>query len=103
MTVSSADPRSFEQPNEFIPERFTTRPELVKDKSVFIPFLTGSYACVGRRLALMEVRRAVAAIICQYDIALGPGQTREGFLNGKIDAFTLVAAPLSLNFTRRHQ
>ena len=103
MTVSSTDPRSFEQPNEFIPERFTTRPELVKDKSVFIPFLTGSYACVGRRLALMEVRRAVAAIVSQYDIALGPGQTREGFLNGKIDAFTLVAAPLSLKFTRRHR
>nr|A0A068AA78.1 RecName: Full=Cytochrome P450 monooxygenase orf5; AltName: Full=Brefeldin A biosynthesis cluster protein orf5 [Penicillium brefeldianum]AIA58897.1 putative cytochrome P450 [Penicillium brefeldianum] len=97
------DPRSFEQPNEFIPERFTTRPELVKDKSVFIPFLTGSYACVGRRLALMEVRRAVAAILCRYDIALAPGQNEEGFLDGKIDAFTLVAAPLSLKFTRRHQ
>ncbi|KAJ5961306.1 uncharacterized protein N7479_008456 [Penicillium vulpinum] len=97
------DPRSFEQPNEFIPERFTTRPELLKDKSAFIPFLTGSYACVGRRLALMEVRRAIAAIICRYDIALGPDQTEEGFLDGKVDAFTLVAASLSLKFTRRHQ
>ncbi|OAA38783.1 cytochrome P450 monooxygenase [Beauveria brongniartii RCEF 3172] len=95
------DPRSFEQPNEFIPERFTTCPALIKDKSVFIPFLTGSYACVGRRLALMEVRRAVATILRRYDISPGPNQTSKDFLGGKIDAFTLVAAPLTLRFTRR--
>jgi hypothetical protein len=51
----------------------------------------------------MEVRRAVASIICRYDIALGPDQTEEGFIGGKIDAFTLVAAPLSLKFTGRQQ
>lgn len=36
------DERCFELPNEFIPERWTTRPELVKDKSVFIPFNAGT-------------------------------------------------------------
>jgi cytochrome P450 len=35
------DERSFESPNEFIPERWTSRPELVRDKSVYIPFNTG--------------------------------------------------------------
>jgi hypothetical protein len=51
----------------------------------------------------MEVRRAVASIICRYDIALGPDQTEQDFISGKIDAFTMVAAPLSLKFTSRHQ
>lgn len=51
----------------------------------------------------MEVRRAVATILRRYDIAPGPNQTREDFLGGKIDAFTLVAAPLTLRFTRREK
>lgn len=36
------DERAFEWPNEFIPERWTSRPELVRDKSVYIPFNTGT-------------------------------------------------------------
>ncbi|KAF4334737.1 cytochrome P450 monooxygenase [Fusarium beomiforme] len=97
------DPRVFEQPEEFIPERFTTRTELVLDPSIFRPFLTGdigSYACVGRRLALMEIRRVIASILQSYEISLGPFQTKESFLDKKIDAFTLVPGPLVLQFTK---
>ncbi|KAH7147578.1 cytochrome P450 [Fusarium sp. MPI-SDFR-AT-0072] len=36
------DERCFEKPNEFIPERWTTRPELIKDASVYAPFSTGT-------------------------------------------------------------
>ncbi|KAF7556322.1 hypothetical protein G7Z17_g1549 [Cylindrodendrum hubeiense] len=32
------DPRCFERPDEFIPERWTSQPELVKDSSAFAPF-----------------------------------------------------------------
>jgi cytochrome P450 family 628 len=32
------DIRCFSRPNEFVPERRTTQPELIKKKSVFIPF-----------------------------------------------------------------
>jgi hypothetical protein len=51
----------------------------------------------------METRRVIAKILQRYDISLGPSQTEESFLDGKIDAFTLVAAPLVLRFTRRDQ
>ena len=37
------DARAFEQPGEFIPERWTTMPELVRDRSVYIPFNTGAF------------------------------------------------------------
>lgn len=40
------DERAFEFPNEFIPERWTTRPQLIKDKSVYIPFNIGGYPSV---------------------------------------------------------
>jgi cytochrome P450 len=35
------DERSFESSEEFVPERWTTRPEMVKDKGVYIPFNIG--------------------------------------------------------------
>lgn len=41
------DERAFAYPNDFIPERWTTRPELVRDKSVYIPFNTGESSPVG--------------------------------------------------------
>ncbi|KAK3356880.1 cytochrome P450 monooxygenase-like protein [Lasiosphaeria hispida] len=95
------DERAFELPNEFIPERWTTRPELIRDKSVFIPFNSGPYGCVGKRLALMEIRRLVAEILWRYDVRIAPGQCPEAFLDGKQDVFTTVSAPLPVIFTER--
>lgn len=38
----SIDPRNFVRPNEFIPERWSSQPELVLNSKAFIPFSTGS-------------------------------------------------------------
>ncbi|KAL2152874.1 hypothetical protein VTH82DRAFT_4029 [Thermothelomyces myriococcoides] len=95
------DERAFLYPNEFIPERWTTRPELILDKSVYIPFNTGAYACVGKRLAMLELRRVIAEILSRYDLTIAPGQTKEAFLEGKQDTFTTVSAPLPIIFTER--
>ncbi|KID80224.1 uncharacterized protein G6M90_00g011610 [Metarhizium brunneum] len=95
------DARCFVQPNDFIPERWTTRPDLILDKSVFIPFNIGTSACVGKRLALMEIRRVVAELFWRYDVGIAPGHTKEAFLEGKQDTFTLMSPPLPLVFTPR--
>ncbi|KAL2200155.1 cytochrome P450 monooxygenase-like protein [Corynascus similis CBS 632.67] len=95
------DERAFAYPNEFIPERWTTRPELIRDKSVYIPFNSGPYACVGKRLAMLELRRVVGEILWRYDVTIAPGQTKEAFLDGKQDTFTTVSAPLPVIFTER--
>lgn len=39
----STDERNYEHPNEFIPERWTSKPELTKNASVFSPFSIGKY------------------------------------------------------------
>lgn len=39
----STDERNFELPNEFIPERWTSKPELVKNASVYSPFSIGKF------------------------------------------------------------
>ncbi|KAJ5557044.1 hypothetical protein N7494_000959 [Penicillium frequentans] len=95
------DERAFEDPDKFRPERWTTKPELVKDASVFIPFGAGPYVCVGKQLALMEIRRVTAEILTRYDVSFVSGFSETSFWNGKRDAFTLVAAPMELNFKRR--
>ncbi|KAE8332165.1 cytochrome P450 [Aspergillus sergii] len=95
------DERAFVRPNEFLPERWMTQPELIKDASVFIPFNAGPYSCVGKQLALMELRRVTAEILTRYDVEFAQGQTTEDFLDGKRDTFTLVTAPLKLVFRER--
>jgi hypothetical protein len=37
----ATDPRAFLRGDEFIPERWTTQPELVRDRTVYAPFSVG--------------------------------------------------------------
>jgi len=50
---------------------------------------------------MLEIRRLVAEILWRYDVGVGPGHTKEGFLDGKQDTFTTVSSPLPLIFTER--
>lgn len=96
------DPRAFVLPDEFIPERWTTRrDELVIDASVHMPFSAGRFSCPGKQLALMSLRRAMSLICYQYDVAFAPGQRAEDFTAGLLDHFTLGVPKLDLVFTPR--
>jgi len=95
------DPRCFERPLEFIPERWTTRPELTKHAAAFAPFIIGSHSCVGKALALTELRYVVAHVLRRYNFSFAPEQEVEAFLDGKRDTFTLFSGPLHLVFTPR--
>jgi len=95
------DERNFVRPDDFIPERWTTRTDLIRNPSVFIPFSVGPYACIGKQLGLMEIRYVVAQIVHSYDVELAPGQSPEAFLEGKRDTFTLALGPLELVFHPR--
>ncbi|KAL2826293.1 cytochrome P450 [Aspergillus cavernicola] len=99
--TSYRDARSFTRPKEFLPERWTTQPELVKDPSVFNPFSIGPYSCVGKQLGLMELRRVAVEILTRYDVSFAKGQTVQDFLESKRDTFTLVTGPLKLVFAER--
>ncbi|KGO40744.1 Cytochrome P450 [Penicillium expansum] len=95
------DERIFVRPRQFLPERWNTQPELVKDPTAFIPFNTGPYSCVGKQLGLMELRSVTAEILTRYDVSFAPDQTAAAFLDGKQDTFTLATAPLKLVFQKR--
>jgi cytochrome P450 len=36
------DPRNFERPEEFVPERWTTKPEMILNRSAYMPFSMGN-------------------------------------------------------------
>ncbi|KAL2809999.1 cytochrome P450 [Aspergillus granulosus] len=97
------DERVFVQPQEFLPERWTTRPDLVKEPSAFIPFNAGPYSCVGKQLALMELRRVAAEILTRYDVHLAEEQRVNDFLDSFHDTFTLATGPLQLVFEERRK
>ncbi|KAJ2973892.1 hypothetical protein NQ176_g6345 [Zarea fungicola] len=95
------DERAFIEPNTFIPERWTSKPELIKDASAFAPFSMGRYSCVGKQLALMELSRVTTEVIFKYNIELAPSQTKEAFLKAIKDTFTMATSTLNLVFQRR--
>jgi cytochrome P450 len=78
-TTNSADPCYFVNPDESIPSCWTTNPELVLDKSAYAPFSVGPADCVGKNVALMEMRSVLTKTLRLYEIAPQPGFDTEKF------------------------
>ncbi|KAH7140458.1 benzoate 4-monooxygenase cytochrome P450 [Dactylonectria estremocensis] len=95
------DERFFASPDDFIPERWTEIPELVKNASVFAPFSVGRYSCVGKQLGLMEVRYVTSLVLQRFNIDLAHKDAAPAFLAGLKDRFTLTAPGLEVVFTAR--
>ena len=91
----------FEHGQEFIPERWGDKPELIRNKAAFAPFSSGVYSCVGKQLALMELRSVIARTVMQFDVGFAPGEDGTNLLTKTRDVFTLDLAPLNLVFTER--
>ncbi|KAL1594379.1 hypothetical protein SLS60_010139 [Paraconiothyrium brasiliense] len=90
--VMNRDPRNFASPDDFIPERWTTRPELVINREAFLPFSTGPYDCVGKRLAYMEMRSVIAKVVGEFDVCL-PEEFQEEVYWGSVKDHVTAAAP----------
>jgi tryprostatin B 6-hydroxylase len=63
--------------------------------------LSGPYGCVGKQLALMEIRNVIARIVTEFDVKFAPGEDGTALLKETMDTFTLALAPLMLVFTKR--
>ncbi|MCJ1430988.1 hypothetical protein MMC27_000338 [Xylographa pallens] len=94
-------PKCFVCPAEFIPERWTSQPELILQRDAWIPFHIGTHGCVGRQLALMVLRLSIANLVRRFDIVFGPNENGEGLLRDSKDHFNWSLAPLNLQFTER--
>ncbi|KAL2848581.1 cytochrome P450 [Aspergillus pseudoustus] len=94
------DDSHFVHADQFIPERFSTRPELIKHKDAFAPFSTGPFSCIGKNLALIEIRLLAAHLITKFDVEFAPGEDGSDLLRSH-DHFVVALRPLNLILKKR--
>ena len=78
-------------------------PELVTDRRSFTPFGIGRYSCVGKNLALVEIRFITALLISKYDVSFAPEGDKMSVWNDMKDQFIAVPGKLELIFTPREK
>ncbi len=68
-----SDPRYFEQPDQFIPERFA--PENIEKihRYAYLPFGLGAHQCIGNQFALIEGQLILATMAARVDLSLPEG------------------------------
>lgn len=137
--------RAYTNASEFIPERWYSRPEMIKDRGAFAPFSAGeiptyllcqsqlipfpfhplsplhqacelstylsihitfslslgAYNCIGRPLALLNLRTTIAKLLLTFDIRLAPGEDGHNVHENALDRFTLEPGDLMLVFEKR--
>ena len=98
------DPRYFQKPLEFLPERWTDeQPDAIIDKRAFMPFSTGVYNCVGQKLAIMELRSVTANLIRLFEMSFADGEDGSTIEKGSRDCFTTNVGKLDVTLTPRYE
>ncbi|KAI1136397.1 putative cytochrome P450 monooxygenase [Hypoxylon sp. FL0543] len=92
---------AYERPYEFIPERWYSKPSMIRAKEGYAPFLIGPYGCIGRPLAQMQIRTVVALAVSRFDIEYPPGKDGSEFIENIKDRFTWGLADLNICFKPR--
>jgi cytochrome P450 len=75
--VTHRDPRFFDDPAAFKPERF--EPARVKDlpRDAYLPFGDGAHVCIGKAFAMMEAKIVLATVAQHFDLKLAAGHKVE--------------------------
>ena len=69
------DPRYFEQPQQFNPDRWTPERERLLPRFAYFPFGGGPRVCLGAAFAMMEAVLLLATISQRFRLRLVPGHT----------------------------
>ncbi|XP_078693438.1 cytochrome P450 3A21-like [Branchiostoma floridae x Branchiostoma belcheri] len=89
------DPARWTEPRKFIPERFTKEEREKRNPFDWLPFGAGPRNCIGMRMAMMELKVAVARILMKYRITTGPDTVIPVTLN-KWQQFPTPEKPIRL-------
>ncbi|PSS10965.1 hypothetical protein M430DRAFT_53504 [Amorphotheca resinae ATCC 22711] len=93
----------FERGNEFLPERWFEKPEMIRNKAAYAPFGTGHHSCLGRVLATDDMRLVTARLVSKYHIRFPTGEDGHGVLGDLRDQFTANPGQLHLVFELREK
>uniref|UniRef100_UPI00358E377C sterol 26-hydroxylase, mitochondrial-like isoform X2 n=1 Tax=Myxine glutinosa TaxID=7769 RepID=UPI00358E377C len=96
--VASRDPEEFPEPTSFKPERWLRTGPRLHHPYASLPFGYGVRACIGRRLAELEVHLTLARLMKQF--ILEPDYNEKP-PNGKMHLILLPDRPINLRFMDR--
>ncbi|KAI1135148.1 cytochrome P450 monooxygenase-like protein [Hypoxylon sp. FL0543] len=94
---------AFELPDNFIPERWYSRQELIIDKRAFGPFSFGNRQCVGKVLAYAELRLVIAVLLKHFTVRFADGYDPETMWHGMKDQVTAQPGQVLCTFSPREQ
>lgn len=99
----SLDEGIFARATEFLPERWYSSPHLIKEKNATAPFSLGPFNCIGKPMAMTNVRVTIATIIMRYNLTFAPGNVDpvRQFEDGMFEQFSLHPGPVRLHFEKR--
>ncbi|KAL0884223.1 hypothetical protein ABMA27_016221 [Loxostege sticticalis] len=75
------DPKYWDDPEEFRPERFDPQNFTSRQKQVYFPFGDGPRNCIGSRLGLMQSLAGLAAILSRFTVEPAPESKRHVEVN----------------------
>lgn len=94
------DPRNFSpSTTEFWPERWLIAagrekvasgaeiPGFVHNEAAFLPFSHGPANCVGKQLAMQEMRTVVCTVLQKLEVRVRPGWDKREYEEGFLDFF----------------
>jgi len=93
------DPENYPNPEKFIPERFTPEEKSKRDPILYLPFGFGPRNCIGMRIALFEMKMAIASLLAKFKIL--PTDTTPIPLKLSSEQLLRPTDPIKLNFVRR--
>jgi cytochrome P450 len=75
--TTQRDPTAFPDPEAWKPDRWLTSKISNEMKELFMPFSKGPRACLGKNLAIMELKLSTATLVLQAIVKLAPDTSDE--------------------------
>ncbi|CAH2049037.1 unnamed protein product, partial [Iphiclides podalirius] len=97
------DPKYFESPEQYRPERFLPGEFDSYKRNVYLPFGLGPRACIGERLGLMQSLAGLAAVLSCSSVEPGPTTVRYPKVNPKNSIVQSIKGGLPLMFRQREE
>jgi cytochrome P450 len=72
--LTQRDPRFWDNPEGFDPERFRGDAAASRPKFAYFPFGGGPRLCIGQGFAMMETQLVLATVLSRYQLELMPGR-----------------------------
>jgi cytochrome P450 len=90
----------YKRPHDFIPERWLDDSELVVSRKAFTPWANGRWSCLGKPVALFELRYFISLLVQRYTIAFPEGDIGKSVEQDYKDQVTAFPGQLNLIFRR---